>query len=68
MQVISIKWSTEDVLNKAQEMGIELTEKQADAILYNVEYYHDASVGINWDVIEFHIENYFDKTNGTQII
>lgn len=66
MQVISIKWSTEDVLNKAKEMGIELTEKQADTILYNIEYYHDASVGINWDVIEFQIENYLD--NGTKII
>lgn len=66
MQVISIKWSTEDVLFKAEEMGIELTEKQADTILDNVEHYHDASVGINWDVIEFQIENYLD--NGTQII
>ena len=61
MKTISIKWSTEDVLFKAEEMGIELTEDQADAILDNIEHYHDASVGINWDVIEFHIEDYINK-------
>lgn len=57
MKTIEIRWSTEDVLGKAEEMDIELTEEQADVILDNIERSHDASVGINWDVIEYHIES-----------
>lgn len=57
MKTIEIRWSTEDVLGKAEEMDIELTEEQADVILDNIERYHDASIGINWDVIEYHIES-----------
>jgi hypothetical protein len=61
MQVISIKWSTEDVLWQAEQMDLKLTEDQADDILDTLEARHDASVGINWDVISFHIENYLNK-------
>lgn len=65
MKTIEIRWSTEDVLGKAEEMDIELTEEQADAILDNIERSHDASVGINWDVIEYHIESlaFYSKNN-----
>jgi hypothetical protein len=61
MKTIKIIWSTEDVLMQADLMNIELTEEQADDILSNVERYHDANVGINWDVIDFHIDNYLDE-------
>jgi hypothetical protein len=44
-------------------MDIELTEEQADDILDDLAHYHDASIGINWDVISFHIENYFESKN-----
>jgi hypothetical protein len=65
MKTIEIRWSTEDVLGKAEEMDIELTEEQADVILDNIERSHDASVGINWDVIEYHIESlaFYSKNN-----
>jgi acyl-homoserine lactone acylase PvdQ len=61
MKTIVIKWSTEDVLAMAESMDIELTETQADQILDNLIKYHDANVGINWDVINFHIENFIEK-------
>jgi hypothetical protein len=61
MTTIQIIWSTEDVLMQADLMNVELTEEQADEILVNIEHYHDANVGINWDVISFHIDNYLDK-------
>jgi hypothetical protein len=60
MRTIEIKWSTEDVLMQADLMNVELTEEQADAILENVLHYHDANVGINWDVLDFHIDNYLN--------
>ena len=61
MKSIQIYWCTEDVTHQAEIMGIPLTEEQADDILDNVERYHDATIGINWDVIGTHIEMYMDK-------
>jgi hypothetical protein len=63
MKTIEIRWSTEDVIWQANNMDIELTEEQADAILENVDHYHDASIGINWDVVGVHIGMYMDKLN-----
>ena len=63
MKTIEIIWSTDDVMMQADIMNIDLTEEQADAILENVLHYHDASVGINWDVLDFHIDNYIDENN-----
>jgi hypothetical protein len=61
MKTISINWSTQDVLDTAVNMDLELTEQQADQILDNVYNFHDADMGINWYTIQFHIENFLDK-------
>ena len=61
MKTIAIKWSTQDVLDTAVNMDLELTEQQADQILDDVYNFHDADVGINWYTIQFHIENFLDK-------
>jgi hypothetical protein len=63
MKSIQILWCTEDIIWQADMMGIKLTEEQADAILDNVEHYHDATIGVNWDVIATHIDMYMDKLN-----
>ena len=55
MKEISIKWSTEDVLMEAEILGIKLTEEEADNVLDDLEYGHDSSLGINWDVIKSYI-------------
>lgn len=53
---ISIIWSAEDVLSKADEMGIELTGEQVADVLGYVERKHDASLGVNWDTIGYWID------------
>ena len=58
MKTIEIKWATEDVLGKADEMGIKLTENEADKILDQLLRLHDAELGINWLVIESYIEDF----------
>ena len=63
MKTITIKWSTDDVLIRAEDMGVEINEKQGDEILQNVFDNHDANIGVNWEVIEFHIENYLENLN-----
>tara|TARA_R110000868_G_scaffold187100_1_gene429612 strand:- start:20 stop:235 length:216 start_codon:yes stop_codon:yes gene_type:complete len=61
MKTISIKWSTYDVLGLADEMGIKLTDQEADEILDQMERFHDAQIGINWGVIEIYIEQHQEE-------
>ena len=59
MKTISINWHAWDILALAKELKIELNEAEADHILATLERQHDASIGINWEVIRTHIY-YFD--------
>ena len=63
-KTLTIEWSTEDIISQAHHsMGVDLDIDQASEILEEVIDDHDASVGINWDVIEYHIsesEHYID--------
>ena len=55
---IALVWDIWDIHRKAEEMGVELTDEQAQDILDTIYADHDASVGVNWDVIETNIEFY----------
>ena len=56
--VLYNEWAKEDVIYTAEERGINLTEKEAIDILYYMEHYFDASIGINWDFINHCIDQY----------
>jgi hypothetical protein len=58
MKEIKITWSTEDVLMRAEELNVELTEHEADNILDELYENHDASIGICWDIIGSYIYQY----------
>lgn len=49
--IISISWCTDDVMQCAESNGKKLTTEQARAVLSYLKHKHDASQGINWDVI-----------------
>lgn len=61
MKQIAIIWSVVDVIEKAKAMEVTITMYEAEKILYNVEKYHDASIGINWDVIACHIDQFIQE-------
>ena len=46
---IAIIWSIEDV----QSIRNDLTDEQAMEVLLLVKNRHDASIGVNWDTIEY---------------
>lgn len=58
---IHIIWQTEDVLDTAKQMEVELTEEEANEILFTVEHNHDANFGISWDTIEWAIQDLVDQ-------
>lgn len=47
-----ITWSIEDVIERANERDIELTQEQAKRVLNLMCDKHDCEIGINWDVID----------------
>ena len=58
---ITIKWYTDDVVWRAEEMDIQLTQEEAYKILKMIEKNHDPEVGINWNVIDYYIYDYNEK-------
>ena len=52
---INIKWCIDDVLWIAKNRKIKLTKKEASDVLSLAERRHDASIGINWDILTCHI-------------
>ena len=58
MKTISIIWATEDVLMRADELGVKLSEQEADEILDDLLRHHDCQIGICWDTIGIYIHQY----------
>lgn len=48
IEEISIKWHIDDVLSVKPH----LTKQQASQVLERLKRGHDASIGINWEVID----------------
>lgn len=59
-KIINITWSSDDVIYRADERGIHLTYDQANDILDILEKNHDATIGINWDVIDIATDIYLN--------
>ena len=55
MKEISITWSIDDVLSVRPN----LSKEQASDVLMHLKKHHDATVGINWDVIEITADELF---------
>lgn len=56
---IAIVWHIQDVIDTARDrLEYDLEEDDAREILSNIKRQHDATIGVNWDVIECHIEFY----------
>ena len=54
---ITIKWCVDDVVMLAEQKGYAVpTLEQAREVLQMADKYHDASVGISWDVLEVYLD------------
>ena len=53
---ITMTWSIDDVLSVRPN----LSKEQASSVLMHLKKHHDATVGINWDVIEAACDDMLD--------
>ena len=49
---IDIRWTVDDVSMRCAEVGIALDGRQKRQVLIRIRDNHDATVGVNWDVID----------------
>ena len=61
---IHVFWQRDDVEVSIRELGFEPTEEAITAIVEAIEKYHDASSGVNWDIIGVHVQEYYKPRNG----
>jgi ABC-type Zn uptake system ZnuABC Zn-binding protein ZnuA len=55
--MILIEWGVEDVYEKGKEKDLQISEEDARELLSDMAHKHDASIGINWDVIDAYLDN-----------
>ena len=59
---IAISWHIDDV----REIRPDLTDEQCREVLQQAERRHDASVGINWEVLAIHADDLFPNESEAQ--
>ena len=57
-EIIQIPWAVKDILQQRPD----LTNEQAKRVLQQLVQCHDASIGINWDVIDDVAEKLFPES------
>jgi len=54
---IRVLWHRMDIEQEADELNVVLSEDEIISIIEDIEHYHDANYGLNWDVIRDRIDN-----------
>ena len=60
---ICIIWCIDDIKSamKNRQNPIEITDDECMEILDNMERRHDASLGITWDTIDYHLDEFVQR-------
>ena len=59
-RAIALIWQVDDIIARASERGIDLTDTEAEEILYSLGRRHDPCYGVTWTTIDV----YTDMTVG----
>lgn len=58
---ISIKWHTDDILECAKDLKVDLTINEANGILDEIKENHDCTTGVTWEVIDCYIDMFLKE-------
>ena len=58
---ITSKWSVEDIQYIAASQSLKISDADAMAVLKLVKRDFDANIGVNWEVLEYHLESYLNE-------
>lgn len=55
--IVAHIWQPEDVIMRADERGIEITQEEAEDAILDIEHHLDCELGITWITIDCAIDN-----------
>jgi hypothetical protein len=58
---ILILWHKDDVTMMFEKIGKDYTDEDVSHVIKEIEEHQDASMGMNWDVIESYIDDHFNE-------
>jgi len=61
-------WLVDDVLHRAKERELRVTQEEAKNIVSALDKNHDAETGINWDVIDVYLDDLDDPTQTEMVL
>ena len=56
--VLVDEWHLEDVHCAADDMGITITDDEAEDVLSAIAHGYDANIGINWELFYYYLRDY----------
>ena len=59
--IIPVFWIKNDIIGVCEDNDYTLSSEEIDKVVYDLERYHDAEVGINWEVIKCYIQMIIDE-------
>jgi len=62
-KTIYIAWGVEDILDRAEERNLEITDDIAQNILYRMDHRHDCEYGITWTTIDVYLDELEEEGN-----
>ncbi len=60
-KICALLWHREDIECEAETKDETLTDIEVGEVLERMEHNHDATIGVNWDVISYHIDEVLEK-------
>lgn len=61
-------WNTTDVKWWAGASGMLITEEEAEEVIHRADTYHDASVGINFDILGYYICDVYKERSDEEVV
>lgn len=55
MKEFTITWTSQDVIDRAKENGVLISEDEADIVIWFLEERYDCNTGITWDDLDYYI-------------
>lgn len=60
---ISLVWSYEDVLGRAEQIDMDISKESAEEIIEDVGAGHDCNAGVSWETLDAYLENYTEESD-----
>jgi hypothetical protein len=57
-------WQVGDVISAGEDLSeaVTVTQEQAEEVIGRMDHYKDCSIGLNWDVLNYHLDEVLSES------